>query len=202
MISLRTQEVFPKRLLEGMKETMGVYEEGRDYNEIINGYGTGLRPPSAEEWEEIANSWYEMKPFGLQETLPVSLDHSSSVHFPPIGNQGSEGSCVAFSVGYYTATFYEACDRNWDLSGAQWVGGYYGAPTVSYQDRILSPDFIYHQINDGYDQGSAYQDAMKLISNIGVSSWKRDALQSERQQDMALGVCVGEKLRGTGATLM
>jgi C1A family cysteine protease len=43
---------------------------------------------------------------------------------------------------------------------------------VSYQDRILSPDFIYHQINDGYDQGSAYQDAMKLISNIGVSSWK------------------------------
>jgi len=161
-----------KRLLEGMKETMGVYEEGRDYNEIINGYGTGLRPPSAEEWEEIANSWYEMKPFGLQETLPVSLDHSSSVHFPPIGNQGSEGSCVAFSVGYYTATFYEACDRSWDLSGAQWVGGYYGAPTVSYQDRILSPDFIYHQINDGYDQGSAYQDAMKLISNIGVSSWK------------------------------
>jgi len=161
-----------KRLLEGMKETMGVYEEGRDYNEIINGYGTGLRPPSVEEWEEIANSWYEMEAFGLQETLPVSLDHSSSIHFPPIGNQGKEGSCVAFSLGYYTATFYEACDRNWDLSGAQWVGGYYGAPTVSYQDRILSPDFIYHQINDGYDQGSAYQDAMKLISNTGVSSWK------------------------------
>ena len=162
-----------KRLLEGMKETMGVYEEGRDYNEIINGYGTGLRPPSAEEWEEIANSWYEMKPFGLQETLPVSLDHSSSVHFPPIGNQGSEGSCVAFSVGYYTATFYEACDRSWDLSGAQWVGGYYGAPTVSYQDRILSPDFIYHQINKGSaSAGSAYQDAIKLISNTGVSSWK------------------------------
>ena len=162
-----------KRLLEGMKETMGVYEEGRDYNEIINGYGTGLRPPSAEEWEEIANSWYEMKPFGLQETLPVSLDHSSSVHFPPIGNQGEEGSCVAFSVGYYTATFYEACDRSWDLSGAQWVGGYYGAPTASYQDRILSPDFIYHQINKGSaSAGSAYQDAMKLISNTGVSSWK------------------------------
>ncbi len=162
-----------KRLLEGMKETMGVYEEGRDYNEIINGYGTGLRPPSAEEWEEIANSWYEMKPFGLQETLPVSLDHSSSVHFPPIGNQGSEGSCVAFSVGYYTATFYEARDRSWDLSGAQWVGGYYGAPTVSYQDRILSPDFIYHQINKGSaSAGSAYQDAIKLISNTGVSSWK------------------------------
>jgi len=162
-----------KRLLEGMKETMGVYEEGRDYNEIINGYGTGLRPPSVEEWEEIANSWYEMEPFGQQEILPVSLDHSSSIHFPPIGNQGNEGSCVAFSVGYYTATFYEACDRNWDLSGAQWVGGYYGAPTVSYQDRILSPDFIYHQINKGSaSAGSAYQDAMKLISNTGVSSWK------------------------------
>ncbi|RAM59291.1 hypothetical protein DS67_07575 [Mesotoga sp. SC_4PWA21] len=44
---------------------------------------------------------------------------------------------------------------------------------MSYQDRILSPDFIYHQINKGSaSAGSAYQDAMKLISNTGVSSWK------------------------------
>jgi len=159
-------------LLERMKEQMGIYEEGRDYNEVINGYGTGLRPPSLEEWEEIRESWYEIIPFSPQDTLPASVDHSSSIHFPPIGNQGNKGSCVAFSIGYYISTFYEARDRQWDLSLADWVGGYYGAPSTNYQDRIFSPDFIYHQINRGIDGGSAYQDALKVISNVGVSTWK------------------------------
>ena len=159
-------------LLERMKEQMGVYEEGRDYNEVINGYGTGLRPPSLEEWEEIQESWYEIIPFSPQDTLPAFVDHSSSIYFPPIGNQGNKGSCVAFSIGYYISTFYEARDRQWDLSSADWVGGYYGAPSTNFQDRIFSPDFIYHQINRGIDGGSAYQDALKVISNVGVSTWK------------------------------
>jgi len=159
-------------LLERMKEQMGIYEEGRNYNEVINGYGTGLRPPSLEEWEEIRESWYEIIPFSPQDTLPAYVDHSSSIYFPPIGNQGNKGSCVAFSIGYYISTFYEARDRQWDLSSADWIGGYYGAPSTNYQDRIFSPDFIYHQINRGIDGGSAYQDALKVISNVGVSTWK------------------------------
>ncbi len=94
-----------------MKETLGIYEEGVDYNEITEGHGTGLRPPSEEEWRAIESSWHEIEGFSPQDGLPYSADHSGSVYFPPIGNQGSEGSCVAF-FGYYTSTLYEARDRN------------------------------------------------------------------------------------------
>ena len=159
-------------LLARMKEQMGIYEEGVNYNEIIDGFGTGLRPPTEEEWEEISINWREAKGFIVQDALPAMIDYSSSIYFPPIGNQGSEGSCVAFSIGYYISTFYEARDRGWNLSGAQWVGDSKGSPTNSYQNRIFSPDFIYHQINNGVDEGAHYVNAMKVISNIGISSWK------------------------------
>lgn len=160
-------------LLLKMKETLGIYEEGVDYNEIIEGHGTGLRPPSEEEWRAIESSWHEIEGFSPQDGLPYSVDHSGSVYFPPIGNQGSEGSCVAFSLGYYTSTFYEARDRNWNLSGAAWEGGFYGAPSDSYQDRIFSPDFVYHQINGGRDTGCSYVDAINLIARLGICSWRR-----------------------------
>ncbi len=159
-------------LLARMKEQMGIYEEGVNYNEIIDGFGTGLRPPTEEEWEEISINWREAKGFITQDALPAMIDYSSSIYFPPIGNQGSEGSCVAFSIGYYLSTVYEARDRGWNLSGAQWVGDSKGSPTNSYQNRIFSPDFIYHQINNGVDEGAHYVNAMKVISNIGISSWK------------------------------
>jgi C1A family cysteine protease len=159
-------------LLARLKEQLGIYEEGVNYNEIIDGFGTGLRPPTEEEWEEISTNWREAKGFITQDALPAMIDYSSSIYFPPIGNQGSEGSCVAFSIGYYVSTFYEARDRGWNLSEAQWVGDSNGSPTNSYQNRIFSPDFIYHQINNGVDEGAHYVNAMKVISNIGISSWK------------------------------
>jgi len=158
-------------MLELLKADLGVVEEGRNYNEIIDGHGTGLRPPSEDDWDEIENTWLLMDAYSVQGSLPSTVDHSVSNYFPPVGDQGSEGSCVAFSNGYYTSTFYEAKDRGWDLSGASWTAD--GEPSLSYQNRIFSPDFIYHQINDGGDGGSSYLDAQKLLSRVGVSSWER-----------------------------
>ncbi|MDD3492541.1 MAG: PKD domain-containing protein, partial [Candidatus Thermoplasmatota archaeon] len=105
---------------------------------------------------------------------PAAVDNSQDVWFPPIGNQDGEGSCVCFAVGYYAKTYQEAREHNWDLSGAAWEGGYYGHPSPAYQDRIMSPDFIYHQILywDGDDGGSTYYDAMSLVRDIGCSSWE------------------------------
>ena len=34
--------------LNRMRELEGVYEEGKDYNIIVDGHGTGLKPPTAE----------------------------------------------------------------------------------------------------------------------------------------------------------
>ncbi|MFW5983218.1 MAG: hypothetical protein ACOCQ4_01860 [bacterium] len=156
------------------KEKIGVYEEGKNYNKIINGHGTGLRPPTEEEWKKIREKQvvfdeYKTKADG---SLPSSFDNSEFKWFPPVGNQDGEGSCVSWACGYYTKTFQEAYEGDWDLSDCEWTGGYDGNPEEAYQDKIFSPDFIYHQVNDGEDAGSFYFDNISLLENIGCASWE------------------------------
>jgi len=160
--------------IEQLKSLMGVYQDGVNYNVIIDGHGTGLAPPTLEQWDAMVGDMNVIDEISLNvgDPLPSSVDHSSSIYFPPIGNQDGEGSCVAWAVGYYTKTFQEAQEHNWDLSGASWEGGYYGHPTLEYQDKIFSPDFLYHQVNNGRDGGSTYADVMKLITNNGACTWK------------------------------
>jgi len=158
--------------LKKLKREIGVWEEGRNYGQIINGHGTGLRPPTEDEWAEAVNKIYMVERVLLSETIQFqsSIDHTAKPWFPPIGDQDGEGSCVGWAVGYYMKTFQEAKEHGWDLSGAEWEGGY---PTPAYQDRIFSPDFIYHLINGGVDQGSTFSDAINLVSSIGASSWEK-----------------------------
>lgn len=161
--------------LEKLKQMVGVSERYQDYNLIINGQGTGLRPPTKEEWAKIAEEAQivELVLWKNQKTSVSSkVDHTNSLWFPPIGDQDGEGSCVTWAVGYYMKTFQEAKEHGWNLTGANWEGGYYGHPTPAYQDRIFSPDFIYHQINGGSDGGSYFSDAINLVCSIGASSWK------------------------------
>ena len=161
--------------MEGLKARVGVWQEGADYNPTVDGHGTGLKPPTEEEWGNIGREIRVIDDIAPPVDGPIgaSVDHFSSNYFPPIGNQDGEGSCVAWAVGYYTKTFQEAKEHNWDISGATWDNGYYGYPTIAYQDKIMSPDFIYHQINDGLDEGSYYSSAMDVCNRIGVSSWKK-----------------------------
>ncbi|HPR41818.1 MAG TPA: C1 family peptidase [Candidatus Methanofastidiosa archaeon] len=162
------------RDIEYMKSMDGVYDPDTDYNVIIDGHGTGLVPPTEEEWESMVGSINIVDEISLEYDgpLPTSLDLSSSKYFPPIGDQDGEGSCVAWAVGYYTKTFQEALEHGWDLSGAVWVGGTYGHPSTGYQDKIFSPDFLYHQVNRGRsDAGSSYSDIMEIVTNTGASTW-------------------------------
>lgn len=164
--------------LEELKRKLGIWEEGRNYNKKVDGHGTGLRPPTEEEWAEIAESSYVVEKILLDQpvgTPPSSVDHTSDPWFPPIGNQDGEGSCTCWAVGYYTKTFQEAKEHGWNLTEAEWLppGAYVGYPTPEYQDRIMSPDFIYHLINDGVDEGSSFYDAITLVCNIGACSWEK-----------------------------
>ncbi len=159
--------------VDKLKRELGVWEKGRNYNQIIDGHGTGLQPPREEEWSEMASKIYVVESVLLGQTAPSSVDHTIGPWFPPIGNQDGEGSCVAWAVGYYTKTFQEAEEHGWDLSGAEWMGGYCGYPTPAYQNRIFSPDFIYHLINGGVDMGSNFPDAMNLIAFVGACSWEK-----------------------------
>jgi hypothetical protein len=161
--------------IEKLKQMIGVGMEGRNYNQIINGHGTGLRPPTEKEWAEIANKSYIVERILLNQALqsPSSVDLTTKPWFPPIGNQDGEGSCTAWAVGYYTKTFQEAKEHSWNLSAAEWVGGYNGYPTPAYQNRIFSPDFIYHLINFGVDEGSTFHDAINVVCFVGACSWER-----------------------------
>ena len=163
--------------IEKYKELIGTYSEDEEYNELVNGHGTGLTPPTKEGWDSMEGSMKIIDSIILNslDSDLSNYDASETNYFPPIGNQDGEGSCVCFAVGYYEKTFQEAKDHNWNLTGATWVGGYKGNPHPDYQDKIMSPDFIYHQIllwNNNNDQGSYYSDAMNLISTIGACSWE------------------------------
>ncbi len=157
-------------ILDELKSLIGI-SDGEESPNVVNGYGTGLIAPTMEEWEEIQKNMkiitgmYET----TEESLPSSYDHSLESYFPPIGSQGQEGSCTAWSIGYYVNTAYEARDRGWDLSEASLSGG---APEKEYQSLIMSPDFAYHLVNNGDNSGSYFSDIMRVVSDIGISSWE------------------------------
>ena len=155
------------------KKFTGTYEKGKNYNQIINGHGTGLMPPTEEQWNTIKNKpmLVDKIEFPLNKAAaPSRYDNASTIWFPPIGNQGSQGACVAFATVYYTKTFQEAKEHNWDLSGCKWVSGH---PTTAYQDKIFSPAFTYNLENYGQDLGSGYGDNINIIKIYGCCTWEK-----------------------------
>ena len=90
---------------------------------------------------------------GTAGTLPAQVDLSAGL--PPVGNQGLEASCVAWSIGYYYEGFQEGQEHAWAL----------GDPTHQF-----SPAFVYNQINGGVDGGSVPSDALGLLQMKGDAS--------------------------------
>lgn len=95
------------------------------------------------------------------------VDNSTSPHFPPVGSQEFKGSCTAWAIGYYMATYNIARKNNWDLSGARWENGLI---SEGYRDKIMSPDFLYNLINEGTDNGSYGYFASLVLQDIGIAS--------------------------------
>jgi C1A family cysteine protease len=160
--------------LTTLKSVIGTSSEIANYNQLIDGHGTGLLSPTNEEWAKIAANAYivDAISFNTAAETPSSVDHSNESWFPPIGNQDGQGSCVAWAVGYYMKTYQEAKEHEWNLSMASWEGGYYGHPSLAYQAEIMSSAFVYNLINNGVDGGSTFYDAINLVCSIGISSWK------------------------------
>lgn len=139
-------------------------------NKTVNGHGTGFSTPTLDDMAEIAQKAYVIDSI-TYVGAGSSVDNSATPWFPPIGNQDGEGSCVAWAVGYYVKTYQEAKEHGWDLSGATWEGGTYGHPTTAYQNKIISPEFIYSLINGGVDLGAEFEDGIDLLAAIGACSW-------------------------------
>ncbi|HLO37330.1 MAG TPA: Ig-like domain-containing protein [Lacibacter sp.] len=95
-------------------------------------------------------------------TVVIEPPASSGVRLtmPPVGNQGAEGSCVAFAVGY-----------------AAWSAEKYyrsGATAYSNSTNIFSPEFLYNQIKFSTDcnSGTAMQTALDFIKTNGICTYQ------------------------------
>jgi hypothetical protein len=88
---------------------------------------------------------------GYRELAQVDL----SDEVPPIGDQGGQGSCVSWSMGYYHRTQLEYRERHWDLTDPR---------------HQFSPAFIYNQVNGGADQGSNFEHSARLIGEEGCAT--------------------------------
>ncbi|MCW3999308.1 MAG: hypothetical protein NWE93_03620 [Candidatus Bathyarchaeota archaeon] len=169
-----TQREMTAEELAQYQSSVGEYNSTDNYNQPVNGYGTGLAPPTQEAWSSIAENAYVIEKISSVYSVSPQVDLSKSAFFPPIGNQGSQGSCTAFAIGYYCKTYQEAKEHNWNLTAAKWTGGYYtGNISLAYQGMVMSPAFVYNLINKGRDKGSSFEDAVNLVCNVGISSWQK-----------------------------
>jgi hypothetical protein len=165
-----TQHKITETELQAIKIGQGTYQTNENYNQKINGHGTGLSPSNydsalVQNVQVIDNVQY----LGTSS----AVDNSATPWFPPIGNQDGQGSCAAWAVGYYVKTYQEAKEHSWNLSAATWDGGYYGHPSLNYQNKIMSPTFLYNLINYGVDDGSNFEEAIDLINNVGLCTWQK-----------------------------
>lgn len=160
--------------LSQLKQKIGVAEQGKNYNKIIRGHGTGLRPPTEAEWAQIQKTTMivdSAKSSGLLGAVSL-VDLSATKFFPPIGDQGSQGSCASWSTTYYIKTFQEALEHNRDLSTVKMNQGSWPWQPDSQQDKLCSPDFVYHQLYGGdIKNGTSFYGNAQVICNIGAASW-------------------------------
>jgi len=122
-----------------------------------------LGSPAAAQGDGTHHLGFQLAPQASYATAPsapgtyggavlgTSADLSSQL--PPVGNQGQQGSCVAWATSYYYKTWSEKQEHTgWNLANSQ---------------DEFSPSFVYNQINGGQDYGSSFTDAFNLLETKG-----------------------------------
>jgi hypothetical protein len=120
--------------------------------------GTDSCPAEAE----IVNGY--MDEDGCPDTPPIVLPPATvpasfQLATPAPGNQGNEGSCVAFAIAY----------------AARSIEQYYTTNANSYSSdvNVFSPEYVYNQTKFGEcGSGTAITVVLDLIQNQGVSVWQ------------------------------
>jgi hypothetical protein len=91
-----------------------------------------------------------------------SADLSTSVYFPPIGDQVSNGACTSWAFGYYAFGYMLAKQQDWRDTSA-------GNP-----EHLVSVNFIFNKITSttyfGGDTGSSFNANTQFLLNWGAAS--------------------------------
>lgn len=85
------------------------------------------------------------------------LPQTFKLSMPPVGNQGGEGSCTAFSCGYY------ALSRYWYQKS--------GATSYDFATNIFSPEWLNDQIVSYCGSGASIIHALYFLQNTGDVRW-------------------------------
>ena len=115
-------------------------------------YGLGLIFLPADEYAQLPVA-------PLPDNVDLkALPTSASLSTPPVCDQGSEGSCVAWG------TTYAGRSIDWHAK----TGGSY-----SYTVNIFSPEYVYNQIkvSSSCASGSYITAGLNLLKNQGVCRW-------------------------------
>lgn len=92
-------------------------------------------------------------------TPPPTLPASVQLVMPPIQDQGGEGSCVPFAVGYAARSANQYYKTN--------------ATSYSYSSNVFSPEFIYNQIKTSdCGSGTGVITTLNFLVNTGVCNWQ------------------------------
>lgn len=145
--------------VSALQKVVGTREQGVNYNVIVNGHGTGLAPPTLEEWKDMVGKIKctdSATITGL--ALPDNFDLSTSNYFPTVGDQGQQGSCAAWASTYYAYGFLEAKDQGWSRA------------SLGYSYELMSPAWTYNKINGGQDGGSWMDSNMMVIETWGAAT--------------------------------
>ncbi len=143
-----------------MKNKIGVRDPEVDYNVIVNGFGTGLAPPTEESWQLYEDNLVIVDKIKASRDPGLNaVDLSTDPHFPAIGNQLSQGSCGAWAMTYYTYGYLEAKDQGWNDA------------YLPNTQHVMSPGWTYNKVNGGTDTGSWMWDNGYVIEDWGAATW-------------------------------
>ena len=147
--------------LVSMMSEVGVRDPLVNYNVMVGGMGTGLAPPTAEEWKlAMSQTVLDIGADDYEVPSASTLDLSSEPCFPQIRSQGSEGSCAAFSLTYYNYGYIEARDQGW-------TGSKNGS-----NSQLISPSWTYNKVNGAGHEGSSFQENARIIKQLGAATWE------------------------------
>ncbi len=131
----------------------------------LQGFGAVASPKELLESVDIIKA-------PSQSTLLLPLGIDLSPLMPPIGNQGTQNSCVGWAVGYYLKSYQERIEHNTT----------YGED-ANYSNRY-SPAFVYNITKVGEcEEGANLYDALRLLKEQGVALWEDMPYYQDRCDD-------------------
>lgn len=119
-------------------------------------YSLGLIPVAAEAYTQLIKPEVLKQKKSSRTASCTSVDLTTLVPAP--GDQGLQGSCVSWAVGYSAKSYWEAQEIGW---------------TLNTNAHFFSPQYIYSQthVDNSYGGGGSYfSAALNLVTSQGVST--------------------------------